>query len=105
LVFLQLASITGMAGITFAAAWSAAVPVEIVVSQRAGAGVPGVANAWAALAACVVVFGSIRLDAAPAASRMVHVAGVPQNGGADGMPHTDEAIATMTDAERAACWP
>jgi apolipoprotein N-acyltransferase len=105
LVLLQLVSVVGMAGLVFATAWTASVSVEVIAGLRAGNGLPRVTLAWAAAAACVVIFGSVRLATAPANGPMVRVAGITQNGGPPSPLLTQKAIATMTGTQRAAYRP
>lgn len=76
LVLAQLAALTGMAGITFFVAWTAAIAVDAIGGLRLRRRLPRVVLAWAVVAAGVAVFGSARLATAPAAPATIRVAGV-----------------------------
>jgi apolipoprotein N-acyltransferase len=105
LVFVQLAALTGAAGLTFAVGWTASVAVEVIGDLYARRTLPRVAFAWLAMAIAVAAWGSIRLATAPPANQTIRIAGVTRNEKGAGPPPPYEQIDKMTDAERAALRP
>ncbi len=97
LALLQLASLTGTAGISFVMTWFASVIAWMIGEERTGRELISIAGVYAAVLIAVLVFGEIRLSTFPTENPVVRVASIVPSG--DLMDEFEEALAPARRGE------